>query len=276
MPASASVLDRSAPATPASNGTAASDASHTLRSLEYGLGLLRQFTAQQPERGIAELALGMKVSRPTAHRYASTCVELGYLEQSRARRYRLTRRCAEPGIAVLETLQPMRAARPILRELRRRTGRTVSLAVLDGAEVLYLQRLCGFQRGSYRLEKGLGAGSRLPARDTAAGRALLSDLGERESERASTSAPGEQPAQAHAIGLTVDEQDARARARGLAIAVRAPGERTSAIELTVPAESLSAAALVAELGEPLLLARARLEAALDTAFGGEQSEERVA
>ncbi len=231
---------------------------HKLRSLEYGLDLLRQFTSEQPVRGISELADGMNVSRPTAHRYASTCLDLGYLEQAQARRYRLARRCAEPGMAMLESLALTRAARPIVRELRRSTGRTVSLAVLRGAEVLYLQRCCGFARGQYLLEKGLGAGSRLEARGTAAGRALLAELDESKD-----------------FGLTVEEQDARTGARGLALAVRGPAgsedKGTAAIEIVVPAEAISAAEMLAELGAPLRAAGAALQAAL----AGDCTEERV-
>src|SRR5664280_1086398 len=150
------------------------------RSLVYGFTLLQQFTAEEPVRGIAELAEALNVSRPTAHRYASTCLELGYLEQAPLRRYRLARRATEPGLAMLGSLALVRRARPILRGLRQDTGRTASL---DGADVLYLQRLCGFAHGQYELEKGLGTGSRRPARRTAAGKALLAALGESEREQ---------------------------------------------------------------------------------------------
>jgi IclR family pca regulon transcriptional regulator len=228
------------------------------RSLVYGLGLLRLFTAEQPVRGISELAELMGVSRPTAHRYASTCLELGYLEQAAMRRYRLTRRSAEPGVAMLGSLALTRRARPILRELRRETGRTVSLAVLDGTEVLYLQRLCGFERGQYELEEGLGAGSRRRARRTAAGMALLAALPESE---------GKELRWIHHSGLALDDGKLRAHARSLAIAVDAEGERTSAIEITVPAEAMSAAQLLAELGEPLRAAGATLRAALISELG---------
>jgi len=54
------------------------------------------------------------------------------------------------------------------------------------------------------------------------------------------------------------------QARGLAIVVRATGERTSAIELTVPAEAMSAVELVAELGEPLRAAGEALAGALSS------------
>lgn len=236
-----------------SASASASVGNRTSRSLVYGFTLLRQFTAEKPVRGIAELAEVLNVSRPTAHRYASTCLELGYLEQAPLRRYRLARRAAEPGLAMLGSLALVRRARPILRGLRQDTGRTVSLAILDCADVLYIQRLCGFAHGQYELEKGLGTGSRRPARRTAAGKALIAALGESE---------GEQPQGGDQVGLVLDDGGLRRDARGLAVAIMAHGEPTSAIEITVPREDMSAEQLTAELGEPLRAAASALQAAL--------------
>jgi IclR family pca regulon transcriptional regulator len=221
----------------------------TSTTLVCGLSLLRQFTPERPERGIAELAVGMEVSRPTAHRYASTCLELGYVTQVRKRRYRLTRRSAAPGMAALATLRASRAGEPILRELREATERTIALAVLDGVDVLYLQRHRGYHRGEYQLERGWGAGSRRPARDTAAGRALLA-------------AESESDGKSDELAPIVDDRALPGRARGLAITVRARGERTSAIELTAPATSIGAEQLLARYEEPLRAAGAALRAAL--------------
>jgi DNA-binding IclR family transcriptional regulator len=232
----------------------ASTGNRTSRSLVYGLSLLRQFTAEQPVRGIAELADVLNLSRPTAHRYASTCLELGYLEQAPRRRYRLARRAAEPGLAMLGSLSLARRAQPILRELREGTGRTASLAILDGADVLYLQRLCGFAHGQYKLEKGLGAGTRQPARCTAAGQALLASSGE-EAERSKG---------IHDDGVVIVDGGLRPDSRGLAVCIETPGERASAIEITLPAEAISAQDAAAEFGPPLSAAAAGLKRTLAT------------
>jgi DNA-binding IclR family transcriptional regulator len=223
------------------------------RSLVYGLSLLRLFTSEQPVRGISELADQLELSRPTAHRFASTCLELGYLEQTPRRRYRLTRRAAQPGIALLGSLALAREATPILRELRRQTGRTVSLALLEDTDVLYVARLRGFLRGQYQLEHGLGAGSRRPAHESAAGKALLNAARTRRDDRLGPN---------HESALSVDGGGLRSDARGLAIAVPSESEHTSAIELTVPAAELSTRELIAELGEPLRAAGEALQARL--------------
>lgn len=165
------------------------------------------------------------------------------------------------------------AGERILRELREATGRTVGLAVLDGTEVLYLQRLCGFQRGEYRLERGWGAGSRRAAQGTAAGRALLAALAESESGGAGEQEPSR--IQVPTGELTVDEGALRGRARGLAIAVPGGDGRTGAIEITVPGEAMGVAELLAELGERLREAAGALEGAL-AGVSAEELEERVA
>ncbi len=62
------------------------------RSLMRGLSLLTRFGPDGSERGIVELSRELGMSPSTAHRYASTLVELGLLERSsRTRKYRLPR-----------------------------------------------------------------------------------------------------------------------------------------------------------------------------------------
>jgi DNA-binding IclR family transcriptional regulator len=245
----------------------ASSTNRTFRSLEYGFGLLALFTPERPVWGIAELARELNVSPSTVHRYTTTALNGGYLEQAQGRLYRPARRCADMGMAVLQTLWPIARARPILRELRRRTGRTVSLAVLDRTEVLYLQRLRGFQRGQYLLDEGLGVGSRLPAGETAAGVALAGMQEEIASRKTPWSRRDE---------LVVKDAGRHERALGLALAVNAGGEAKGAIEITVPAATIDGTELLEELGEPLRAAGASLEAALEKALDGEQAVQRVA
>jgi IclR helix-turn-helix domain len=60
------------------------------RSLLRGLSLLTCFGPDGTARGIVEIAHDAGMSPSTAHRYASTLVELGLLERdSKSRKYRL-------------------------------------------------------------------------------------------------------------------------------------------------------------------------------------------
>jgi DNA-binding IclR family transcriptional regulator len=97
-----------------------------------GLAMLTCFTAEHPVRGIADMAEELDLGRSTTHRYATTLVTLGYLEQGPSRKYRLSSRVSDFGLSLLDSMVVRRVAREHLRELRARIGRTASLGSLGG------------------------------------------------------------------------------------------------------------------------------------------------
>ena len=113
------------------------------QSLERGLAILECFTPAEPVLGIADLADRLGMSRSTTHRYVITLVALGYLRQIENRKYRLGLAVVGLGCSAMSSTPLAEHARPYLEELRSRTGFVVSLAVLDGPEVLLVDRLRG-------------------------------------------------------------------------------------------------------------------------------------
>ncbi len=150
------------------------------QSLERGLAILRCFTPERPVLGIADIADGLGMSRSTTHRYVITLVALGYLEQGASRKYRLGLKVTDLGMAALNSTGLREHAHEYLEELRQRTSYTASLAVLDGADILYVDRVQSFRRGQSKIDLGLHPGSRLPAYCTATGKLLLANLPEDE------------------------------------------------------------------------------------------------
>ncbi len=130
-------------------------------SLVAGLAMLACFSAERPVRGIADMAVELDLRRSTTHRYATTLVTLGYLEQGPNRKYRLSSRVSDVGMSLLDSLAMRSVARRHLRELRTRTGRTVSLGVLGGDKVVYIDRWQGSRQGQYAVDVGAGLVSRL-------------------------------------------------------------------------------------------------------------------
>src|SRR5580693_7910761 len=133
------------------------------QSLERGLAILASFTPDRPVRGIADIADDLGMSRSTTHRYVVTLVELGYLEQGASRKYRLGRRVTDLGMWALNSTGLREHARPYLEELRQRTSYTASLGVLDGTDVLLVDRVRSFRRGQGKIDLDLHTGSRVPA-----------------------------------------------------------------------------------------------------------------
>ncbi len=143
------------------------------QSLERGLAILRAFSPERPWLGIAEIADALEMSRPTTHRYASTLVALDYLEQGPRRKYRLGIRAGDPGRSAVNSTSLRELPYSCLADLRDRSMCTASIAVLDGPDIVYVDRARSAWQGQAEVSARLGRGSRLPAATTAMGRALL-------------------------------------------------------------------------------------------------------
>jgi DNA-binding IclR family transcriptional regulator len=234
--------------------------------------MLTCFTPEHPVRGIADMADALDLGRSTTHRYATTLVTLGYLEQGPSRKYRLSSRVSDFGLSLLDSMTVRHVAREHLRDLRARSGRTVGLAMLDDGEVSYIDRWQGSRRGQYAIDLGVGLGSRLPAHCSAAGKALLAGMPEagrreliaklrltrRTPQTITTKAAlrAEIERIAAADGLAVEDEELLAGRRALAVAVfDAQGTPLAAVELAAPASAYTSKQLVDELG-PLVLATA--------------------
>jgi IclR family transcriptional regulator, pca regulon regulatory protein len=150
------------------------------QSLERGLAILSCFTPARPVLGIADIADHLGMSRSTTHRYVITLVALGYLEQGASRKYRLGLRVTDLGMSALNSTGLREHSHSYLQELRQRTSYTVNLAVLDGSDILYVDRVRSFRRGQDKIDLDLHPGSRLPAYCTSMGKLLLAHLPETE------------------------------------------------------------------------------------------------
>jgi IclR family pca regulon transcriptional regulator len=247
-------------------------------SLQAGLAILNCFSAQKPVLGIAKLADELNMSRSTTHRYASTLVALGYLEQDHARRYRLAPRVADMGMSVLDSMALRGKAREPLRELREQTGRTASLAVLDGTQIRYVDRRRGWRRGQHAVDLDLGAGAHLPAQCTAMGKVLLANLPDRERERligeleltkrgpksiSSKKALRAELQQVSEDGIALGDEELAAGVRTIAAPVYGPdGDVIAAVGVPVPADDYTLEDLRRALGPTVLAAAKRISTAL--------------
>ena len=149
-------------------------ATGTSQSVERGLAILSSFDAERPLMGVSELARELDLNRSTAHRYISTLAHLGYLTQAPVtKRYRLGPKVLDLGFAAINSMDVREIAAPHLRALSDETGCTVNLAILDGADVVYIERCRTARPGQREIDLNLHVGSRLPAYCTALGKAIV-------------------------------------------------------------------------------------------------------
>jgi IclR family transcriptional regulator, pca regulon regulatory protein len=115
-----------------------------------------------------------------SHRYVLTLTTLGYLVQGASRKYRLALCVTKLGMSAMSSTSLQEHARSYLEELRDRTGFTVAVGMLDGPEVLLVDRLRGSRRGQHQIDLDQAPGSTLPAHCTAIGKLLLAHLPDRQ------------------------------------------------------------------------------------------------
>lgn len=144
-----------------------------VQSFARGLGVIRAFTADAPAQTLTEVAARTGLDRAGARRILLTLAQLGYVYQE-GRQFRLTARTLDLGYAYLSTTPLWNLAEPIMEELVAEVHESCSIAVLDGAEMVYILRV----PTSKIMTINLGIGSRLPAWCSSMGRVLLSGLPE--------------------------------------------------------------------------------------------------
>lgn len=121
-----------------------------------------------------ELAKKSCLTRSTAHRLLATLVQQGYLRNKTGQGYFLGPRIIELGFKGYEKLDLPQIARPHMVKLSEATKETVHLAILDGAQVIYIEKV----QGSRSVTTASHIGARLPVQCTALGKALISTLPE--------------------------------------------------------------------------------------------------
>lgn len=141
-----------------------------LASVSKALMLLESLTAAGDPAGVSALARRTGMPKSTAFRLLAYLEESGFVERS-GKAYQLGRRLFELGNRV-DLCRPdglRDIALPHLTDLHTRTGMVVHLGVLDGHDVVYLDKVHGLRTAAVSTT----IGGRVPAACTALGKAIL-------------------------------------------------------------------------------------------------------
>lgn len=142
--------------------------------------LLKAFLTREESIGVSELSRRLGIGKSNVHRLLTTLANEGLVEQDpRTGGYRLGIVVYELGEAVKIHLDLHAAAGPVLVRLREETGESSQVGVLDGAEVVYVDRL----ESAYSLRLFTETGRRVPAHATSSGKVLLAHLSPGSLER---------------------------------------------------------------------------------------------
>ena len=133
------------------------------------LGLLAAFDDDHRSLTLSALAQRSGLPLATAHRLVGELVEWGALARTPAGDYVVGRRLWDVGLLAPVQSGLRQIASPFLHDIYAATRATVHLAVRDGIEVLYVDRL----RGHTSVPVVSSIGSRLPLHTTGVGKVLL-------------------------------------------------------------------------------------------------------
>jgi IclR family pca regulon transcriptional regulator len=196
--------------------TSTTSGKNVVNSLGKGFRVLEAFTSEEPELVLAEVARRAELDNATTFRRLNTLVILGYVEKvPDTRHFRLTLKCLDLGFNAIARSDLRTQARPILRGLVGEMNEAASIGVLEGAEVVYIERM---QAGMTRLGVNVRIGSRVPVHSTAIGHAILGFLAREDQERILAIAPSKKVTDRTVTDVkTLLQRFRRVRERGYAV-----------------------------------------------------------
>jgi DNA-binding IclR family transcriptional regulator len=149
---------------------ASADAGSVDTALGKGLRALDVLAAAGGPVRLSHLADQLGMQKSSVHRILRTLVDSGFASQDPVTGlYAATLKVWELGASVVGALPIKQAATTVLQELHRATAETVSLTILDGDDVLYLDKIVAARPMGFTTR----IGSRVPAPLTVSGRAML-------------------------------------------------------------------------------------------------------
>jgi DNA-binding IclR family transcriptional regulator len=170
-------------------------------------------------------------------------VQLRWLRRS-GRDYELGMRLVELGSLAVHQDRLVRAASPLLGELHRATGLVVHLAVLDGPDVVYLEKIGDRMMSAIPTR----VGGRQPAHCTAAGKAILAycdedaavDLkaGKTRYSISSSAHLAVELAKVRAHGIAFEREESLLGFGCVAAPIGSPGEAVAAVSVCGPMNRL--------------------------------------
>nr|WP_281367330.1 IclR family transcriptional regulator [Nocardioides kongjuensis] len=218
---------------------------------------MESFTIEDDQISLSDLARRTGISKASVHRLAQELLAWGMLERA-GQEYRLGMRAFELGSRVPRFRVLRDSVRPAMEQLHQETREVVHLGVLDGQEVLYLEKVSA----SPQAARPSRIAGRMPLHCTASGKvllahapsALLEDVIAQGLPRVSAGtviAPGlllEQVRQVRERGYAVEQEETTVGYSSVAVPLYGgSGLVLGALSLTAPTFRVDVDRLVAQL-----------------------------
>ena len=240
-------------------------------TLSKGLQVLEALARSKSGKGVTELSRELSLTKSNTFRLLRTLSALGYVRNSESKSYSATMKIWQVGLSVVENLDLRGLAAPHMRMLSQKTGEAIYLAVPDGLNVVYIDKI----DSTKPIRSWNPIGGSAPIHCVGTGKALLAADYDRlrdqirghltkYTERTITSLKRLDADVAETLerGYALDTGEFRERVFSFGAVVRIPnGQPVAALGVSVPDVNLSAGR-DKEIGALVLHAAEQVSAAL--------------
>lgn len=151
----------------------------SVQSIDRAFDIIELLSHEPRSVPMTEIGRRLNLHKSTVHRLLSSLRERGYVEKEvQTNNYKLGIGFVELASLYLNSLELKTEANPFLHQLSKATAQTAFLAIMDGAEIVYIDKVETFNS----LRRYTIIGKRLPIHATSLGKAMLSGLNDREIE----------------------------------------------------------------------------------------------
>ena len=141
-----------------------------VQSVSRALDILELLNKHQ-ELSVSRISQTLALDKSTVHRLLATLRQKGYVKQNpQTQAYSTTLKLFEMGLYSVDRKGIVRIAHPHLEHLAGKVNETVNLAVLDGVNIVYIDKI----ESTAVIRADLGIGRSCPAYATSLGKAILS------------------------------------------------------------------------------------------------------
>lgn len=138
-------------------------------TLSKGLAILEALAGAPGGKGVTELARDLGLTKSNAFRLLQTLSTLGYVKHQEDKTYAATLKAWQVGRRAVDNLNLRELAGPELRALGQATGETIYLAVPEGLQVVYIDKI----ESSKPIRSWNPIGGSAPIHCVATGKAIL-------------------------------------------------------------------------------------------------------
>ncbi|MBO5994182.1 MAG: IclR family transcriptional regulator [Firmicutes bacterium] len=143
-----------------------------VRSLDRALDILEALSEENEPMTLSKISEAVGLSKSTTHRILGTMLNRSFVDKTDSGSYTIGFKIIEMASTHINNLELLTEAKPFLSKIMRELDLTAHLGILDGADVVYLEKLDGHPNSQIYTQ----IGHRSPGFCSSIGKCLMSGM----------------------------------------------------------------------------------------------------